>query len=911
MGRWRTFWNAFRLRLQGAAHRDQLDQDLEEEIRFHLEMRAQSHSEAGMEPVAAREHAARKFGNATALKEISREMFGFGSLEILMQDLRYGVRMLRGNPGFTATVVFTLALGIGANTAIFSLINAVMLRSLPVHAPQELVTVGNPSRTGSLSNGGPVSDIFSYPLYRKIRERNEVFTDVLASGRSGRLVVRPGSDETVKGRLVSGNYFDVLGVRPLLGRTFTPDEDSVAGRNPVAVISYSYWQQKLAADRRVVGKSLTLNGASLSIIGVGPSDFFGDVVGASTDVWIPLAMQPQVNPGNSFLDRNDASWLLLLGRLKPGVSIAQARASLNVLTKTIQLELQGSSISSNTAKKIRESEVLVNAGGKGFSYLRKQFSQPLFILMGLVALVLLIACTNVANLLLARATNRQKEISMRLALGAGRIRLIRQLLTESLLLASLGGVTGLLLAWWGASFLLWLASDSPSPLPLDVRPDPVVLAFTAGISVLTGLFFGLVPALRATRRDLAPALRERTQSLAHGGRRWNVGQVLVVVQVALSLLMLVGAGLFAGTLRHLETMDLGYNRQGLMMLELDPIGSGYNKKQIGQFCRNVLARLRNTPGVESASLSENGVFSGTESSTGLRKVEGFPSTRDKDMESASDLVGAHYFQTVGIALLQGREFDERDEGEAANFTVINETMSKFYFSNTNPLGRHITLGGKAPKTYTVIGVSRDATDHDLTAKPRRRFYLPVLGAPDSLSTFNFEIRTQRDAATLVTGIRKTIQDFDPKLKIEDLNPVTALIDKTINEERLIARLSVGLGALALLLAATGLYGVMAYSTSRRSGEIGLRMALGADRSRVIWMVLREALWLSVLGIVAGVPAALAAARLVEHNVAGLSTADPLVLLGAALVMIATSVMAGFLPAAKASRIDPMTALRQE
>jgi len=910
LDRWHAFWNAFRLRLRGAAHRPQLDQDLEDELRFHLEMKTQEHHEAGMEAGEARSRAAKQFGNVTLLKEISREMFGLGSLEIFTQDLRYGLRMLRNNLGFTAVIVLTLALGIGANTAIFSIINAIMLRSLPVRAPEELVSVGNPSRTGSLSEGGPVSDIFSHALYRKIREQNQVFTEVLASGRAGRLEVGSGTGETARGRLVSGNYFEVLGVRPALGRAFTPDDDRVPGQSAVVVISHDYWQRKFAADSGVIDKSLSLNGTKFSIIGVGPSDFFGDEVGRSTDVWIPIMMQGQVNPGSSFLEKNDSSWLLLLGRLKPGVSLTQARASLNVLIRNLQMELQGPAITPDTAKEIRESKIPVDAGGKGFSYLRKQFSQPLLILMGLVALVLLIACTNVANLLLARATNRQKEISMRLALGAGRARLVRQLLTESLLLATMGGLAGLLLAWWGASLLLWLASDGPKALPLDIRPDPPVLAFTAALAICTGLIFGLVPALSATRRDLAPALRERTHSLAHSGRRWNLGQVLVVAQVALSLLMLVGAGLFAGTLHHLQTMDVGYRRQGLAMLELNPIGSGYKQARILLLCQNLLARLRTVPGVTAASLSQNGVFSGTESMTSIR-VEGFQSTRDEDLQSAFDQVGPNYFAAVGIALLQGRDFDERDQGGAPKVAVINETMAKFYFPQTSPLGRHITLGRKDPKTYTIVGVSRDAVDHYLTDKPQRRFYLPFFEAAELITTYNFEVRTPGDAAAILPGIRKAVQEYDRNLKIEDLKPLTAMMDSTIGEERLVAQLSTGLGALALLLAATGLYGVMAYATSRRSSEIGLRMALGADRTRVVWMVLREALGLSLLGIVIGIPAALGAAKLVAHSVVGLSTGDPLVLSAAALVMIATAMLASFLPAARASRIDPMTALRQE
>jgi predicted permease len=913
------WFNAFSIRLRAAIHRDRLDRDLEDELRFHLEMKTEENLEAGTHPSEARTQAVRQFGNRTTLKEISREMFGFGSLEILARDLRYGVRTLRNSLGFTATIIVTLALGIGANTAIFSLINAVMLRSLPVAAPAQLVSVGDPSRTGSLSNGSPAIDVFSYPLYKKVRERNEVFTDVLASGRTGRLDVsvdgfqkpETGADgETARGRLVSANYFDVLGVRPLLGRTFGPEEDRAPGASAVVVISYNYWQRRFAANAGILGTQIRINGTKFTILGVGPRDFFGDAVGISTDVWIPLMMQAQVNPGTFFLDKTGTSWLLLMGRLKPGASVGQARASLNILVQNLFKEAEGSKISEGRLREIREMNLQVEPGGRGFSALRKRFSQPLLILMGLVGLVLLIACTSVANLLLARASSRQKEIGMRLTLGASRVRLIRQLLTESILLAALGGAAGILFAWWSASILLRFASSDPTaPLPLDVRPDPSTLLFTAGVAIFTGFMFGLVPALRATHHALWPALKERNPSLARGGARWNLGKTLVIAQVALSLLLLVGAGLFARTLRSLETIDVGYRREGLVMLGVDPIGSGYMGPRAVQACRGLLATLQATPGVRAAAVSENGIFSGTESSTGGLMVEGYRLSDDRDRVDHYDRVGPHYFGTVGIPLLKGRDFDERDEDQGLKVAVINETMANFYFPRADPLGKHLTTGQVA---YTIVGVSRDARDHELKEAPPRRFYTPYLEDPKNpIDGFNFEIRTTRDAASAIPGIRAAVREFDRNLKIESLATAASMIDKTVSDERLIARLSELMGALALLLAATGLYGVMSYATSRRSGEIGLRMALGANRGTVVWMVLSEALLLALVGVAVGIPAALGAARLVQRNIVGLSTGDPLVLCTAAAIMIATAVMAGLLPAARASRIDPMTALRQE
>jgi predicted permease len=911
--------HALRLRLRALVHRQQLDRDLEDELRFHLEMKTAENLESGVDRKEARQRASGQFGNSTSLKEISREMFGFTSLETLVRDLRYGLRSLRNNPGFTATIVVMLALGIGANTAIFSLINAVMLRHLPVAAPERLVSVGDPSRTNSLSNGSPAMDLFSYPVYKKLRESNDVFTEVLAAGRTGRLDVSidgirkaaaSPDGETARGRLVSGNYFDVLGVRPFMGRFFGPDEDRAPGVSPVVVISYNYWRTRFDANAGVLGKQIRINGSPFTILGVGPREFFGDAVGISTDIWIPLMMQAQVNPGTSFLDKTSTCWLLLMGRLKPGLSVMQARASLNILVQNLLKEGEGSTITDQRLRDIREMKLQVEPGARGFSALRARFSRPLLILMGLVGLVLLIACTNVANLLLARASNRQKEIGMRLTLGASRFRLVRQLLTESLLLAALGGAAGTLFAWWGADILLRFASADPkSPLPLDVHPDPSTLLFTAGAAILTGLMFGLVPALRATSQNLGAALKERNPSLASGGSRWSLGKALVIAQVALSLILIVGAGLFARTLRSLETIDVGYRRDGLVMLEIDPIESGYKGPQAVEACRRLLDRLRGTPGVQAAAVSENGIFSGTESATGGLIVEGYSQANDHHRVDHYDRVGPHYFRTVGIALLEGRDFDERDDDQAPKVAIINETMRNFYFPRADAIGKHLTTGKVA---YTIVGVSRDARDHELREAPPRRFYTPYLAdTKNPIDGFNLEIRTTRDAASMIPAIRAAVREFDRNLKILNLDTATAMIDETISDERLIARLSGLMGALALLLAATGLYGVMSYVTSRRSGEIGLRMALGANEGTVIWMVLREALLLALVGVVVGIPAALGAAKLVEHNIAGLSTADPLVLGAAAAIMIATATMAGFLPAARASRIDPMTALRQD
>ncbi len=901
----------FLSRVRGLFRQRALDRRLEQELRFHLDMEYEANRKHGMTSEEALSAAQRAFGGTQQIKEIYRERRGLPMIEILLKDLRYAFRTMRRSPGFTAVAILSLAFGIGANTAIFTLIDAVMLRSLPVRSPNELVSVGDASRPTAHWNGGPMANIFSYPLYQRLRDQNRVFSGLLASGLAGRvdLTVGDGGSEPIHGRLVSSNYFEVLGVSPVLGRAFSVEADRTPGASPVIVISYDYWMNRFAGDSRILGRTLRLNGSPFTVIGVGPPRFTGDVVGSPSDIWIPLSMQAQVNPGDPRLDKRDSNWLLLLGRLKPGVSLAQARAEITELVHQAIIDYEGSALPPDKLREIRSQSVYVQPGSNGFSWVRKHDWPMLFTLMVVVGLVLLIACANIANLLLARATVRQREISMRLAVGASRGRIIRQLLTESALLASIGATAALLLAGWGSRLLTRLATrGGPNPIPfdVDVHPNLAVLAFTAAVSILTAILFGLVPALRSTRIDLVPALKESAPSLS--GDRWQLGKLLVVGQVALSLLLLIGAGLFIRSLVNLETVDVGYSRANLVVLQVDPAASGYGKSQQLPLMRSLIAHLRSVPGVLDATVSENGLFSGIDSGSDSVRIEGFTPTRKEDMSCSFDQVGPRYFRVLAAPILAGRDFDERDNARAPAVAIVNDTMARFYFGKSRAIGKQILNGNDR---YTIVGVMRDMKERSLKGNTERRFYAPILQTTDPISPFNFEIRTRVTSARIIPSIRREMQAFDRNLKVLSIAPARLLMDESISGEQLIARLCGFFGTLALFLAATGLYGIMAYSTSRRADEIGLRMALGAQQGTVIWMVLRETLVLVGAGIAIGLPAALAATRLIAATLAGVSASDPTTIAVVSLILLIVGVSTGLIPARRASRIDPMAALRQE
>ncbi|MGE5326821.1 MAG: ABC transporter permease [Deltaproteobacteria bacterium] len=845
----------------------------------------------------------------------------------LLQDLRYGVRVLAKSPGFTAVAVLTLALGIGANTAIFSVVNSVLLTALPVEHPEQLVILTDPNAHG-MWVGSQDGDrgLLTYAEFQDISSHNQVLSDVLASmsGLANLPVTIVGSEQGEEGArtpvgLISGSYFSVLGVKPVIGRAFTEDVDKMRGANPLAVISYNYWQSRFGGETSALGRKLRIQKTEFDIIGVAPKGFYGETVGFAPDIWVPLTMQAEVFPGRDWLspEKNPiekTTWLQVMGRLKPGVTVAEAKASLNV---TFQQYLQsqiGSSMSEKDRKEFLNQHLAVVEGSRGTSTLQENYGRPLLILMGVVGLVLLIACANVANLLLARAASRQKEMAVRVALGAGRARVLRQVLTESILLAALGGAFGLLLAQWADLALLRMVSRGPSPIPLDVHPDTRILLFTLGMSILTGILFGLAPAFRTSRVDLNSVLKGTSQSVVGGaaqGGRVPIGKILVVSQVAMSMLLLIVAGLFIHSFQKLANEELGYDRDHLLLFGVNPVASGYKGEAISQLYKGMLERLRAIPGVRGVSLSHDGLFSGTESADEI-SIEGFTPKSGQEMHARFDQVGPNYFTTVGIPVLMGREITVQDEGSGQRVGVINQTMAKYYFGDSNPIGKRIW--DTFPTTHTdfvVVGVVADAKYNSVREETPRRFYVPFfhpIGSPDFVT---FEVRVAGDTSSVGSVLRAAVKEIGPNLPPVEVKTMNGLVGQSLTRDRMITELAGIFGTLAVFLACVGIYGIMAYAVAGRTGEMGIRMALGAQPGDVVWLVLKETLWMVVIGAAIGLPAVFGASKLVGSLLFGLSAADPLSLSLATILIFVVASVAGYLPARRAALTEPTVALRHE
>ena len=842
-------------------------------------------------------------------------------METIWSDIRFAARTLVKSPGFTAVAALSLALGIGANTALFSLVNGLLLRHLPVANPERLVAVGVPSRVNGVSSGTPQFNLFSLPLYYAMRDASGSFDGLLASGRSGQLDLRAeGSAATAepehpRGRLVTGNYFSVLGVRAAAGRTFTEEDDRPGGvSSPTLVLSYQYWQRRFNVDPGVVGKRMNINGGLFTVIGVAAPEFTGEVVGARADLWIPVTQQPIVNPGRNWLQDGNTSWLLLLGRLKPGVTMEQAKAELDPLVHRLVLTLPGIKLDQDDRESIAGFHVTVSPGALGFSSVRARFTNPLLLLFGMVAVVLLICCANIANLLLTRAAGRSREIGVRLAMGAGRGRLMRQLLTESILLALLGTACGAILAVWASGMLLTLASGGPNPIPLDVHPDVRVLAFTFGITMLTAILFGLAPGLRAVRVDLISALKPsmgRTGRAGTGHGKFQAGKALVVAQVAVSLLLLTGAGLLARSLNNLMRQDVGFDRDRLLEVETDPLAGGYNQKQMDALIRDVIGSLAELPGTNGVVASYNGLFSGTENATLLGQGD-LKRTSRNDRTNFYDMVGPDYFQIIGAHILQGRGFGPQDTETSPKVAVLSVGMANFLYPGINPIGHHLLMGdAEHPVPVEIVGVVSDIKERDLAEEAGRRFFLPIAQRPDDIFYLRFLLRTPGDPGTLKKAVLARLAERFPNLRALDVAPVLENMRDDITEQRMLAELSSLFGALALVLAVTGLYGVMSYTTSLRTNEIGIRMALGAERGTVLKMVLRESVVLLGVGVVLGIALAAGALRVLSSRLYGLSATDPVTFAASVCVLAVAVLLAGYLPARRASRVDPLVALREE
>ena len=916
------------LRFRSVLGRKAIEKELDEELRFHFERLVERGMRDGLPAAEARRRAQLEFGGTNQVKEECRDARGTQFLDGILQDLRYCARVLRKSPAFTAIAVLTLALGIGANTTIFSALESLLLRSLPVSHPEQLVVLTNPDEHGARF-GSQTGDrsLLAYSEFEYLRDHNDVFSDLFAADSNLPTVEISISDpaggkseeQQARVKLVSGGYFSTLGIRPAVGRIFDPGMDRARGGAPVAVVSYPFWERRFGLSPSILGKSIQIHNASLEIIGVAPQGFFGETVGEAADVWVPMVMQDVIYPGRDFLSPspqglvNEYEWIQVIGRLKPTVSLAQAKAKINVQFRQCLESAAGAAADSKDHQSTLDQRLDVKAGGRGSSTLRGEFRQPLKFLMVLVGLVLLIACANVANLMLARGAARQKEFAMRLAIGADRGRLIRQLLTESLAVAILGAIAGVCLSLCAQKLLVRMVSNSSATVYLDLQPDWKVLAFAATVTALTALLFGLAPAIRLTRVDLTPALKSATQEIKNETIpvRISVTKLLVVVQVSVSLVLLVAAGLFVRSLVRLSEVNLGFQRENLLLFHLDCAGAGYKGPAAIQVYQDLLANLATIPGVRGATVSANGLFSGAESGDPIA-VEGYVPKPGEHMHARMDHVGPNYFSTVGIPVLMGREIDAHDNGAGVRAAVINQTFARHFFPNVNPIGRHVrdTYSGN-PADLEVVGVVSDAKYNSLREKDIPRLYAPLFHPLWDEDGAVFEVRTFADPASVSASIRQAVQATSAAIPAIEINTMSGLVDNSLQTDRFIEQLSEAFGLLAALLAAIGLYGVMAYAVVRRRREIGVRLALGAGPGTIRTQVLRETLVLVSWGIGFGVPVALLGTYLVRSMVFGIGFTDPVAVLFAALLLLAVAVLAGFIPAQRASRVDPMVTLRYE
>ena len=1005
-------------------------EELDADIREHIARETQDNIERGMTPEEARYAAIRKFGNVTRVKEDTRDVWRIAWIEDLWQDIRYGLRMLRNSPAFAAVAVLTLALGIGANTAIFSLIDAVMLRSLPVETPSELVVLRwsahkAPRINGYMSSGdcpsnlrfgaaNPTGCSFSQPIFREVRNSNQ-FSGVAAFSNAGPLALTGnGPASMISGQLVSGDFFRTLGLKPAAGRVLELSDDSPTA-TPVAVLNYGYWQSSFGGARDAVGRTIELNGVAFTIVGVVEQRFTGVTPGSDYDVWLPLAAGGRISNQRMWDNREDKVtywWLTILGRLKADTPMLQAQAAIGGMFRNEMLHgaiplfemgggipgppeprggggpassqmvvggppptgarvaappsggSQGTVVVGGPApaaagpgsarvqavpapvtqgqtppdaafnapveprtlsKPDDEPTVTLVNAQTGLTGSRGQFANPLYVLMFAVGIILLIACSNVAGLMLARAAARQKELALRLALGAGRMRIVRQLLTESLLLAVTGGVLGIIFASWGSHAIIsFVSNNQPRPLTFAAGLDLRVLGFTVAISLFTGILFGLAPAFRSVRVDVTPALKEgfnaSTRISGSGKRRLGIGNALVVMQVALAIVVLVGAGLLVRTLQNLRSIDVGFDSHNLVIFGINPSLAGYKETQIDSFYRDLQGRLTETPGVKSASYSMVPLLSGALIAT----MFNWPGTpQDRQLESDVLEVGPNFFSTMQIPFVAGRGFNTSDYEKAvqgvgratpatvATPVIVDQTFVAKFLGKENPLGKRFgqsaaSQDGPASPGYEIIGVVRDTKYGNL-----RREISPMMYTPQTIQGASFEVRTAGDPQALVPAIRKVVAEINPNLPLRDVTTESQQIDRLLFQERLVARLSGFFGLLALALACIGLYGLLAYEVTRRTREIGIRSALGAQRGDVLRLVVKQGLLLAVVGAVAGVGVALGVTHYLKAMLYDVSAYDPITIVVVSGLLVLVALAACLIPAQRATNVDPIVALRYE
>jgi predicted permease len=872
------------------------DRELDDEVKFHLEMLIDRYVLGGMSVRDARAAALREFGGVAQMKEAYRDQRSLPWLETWVQDVRYGARMLRRTPGVTVAALLSLALGIGANTAIFSLIDAVMLRSLPVRDPGSLIEVLTETKGGAFN-------AFSYQALRHFREETSTLEAVVASHSTPLFVI--GEDRTPEraaGQYVTGNFFDVLGVGPSAGRALHSADDHPDAAT-VTVLSHSYWRRRFGGTPDVVGRTLSIEDHLFTIVGVATAGFSGMAIGKNVDLWLPLAAEPLLRK-KSFTSSAGYKWLQVLGRLKPGVGVERARAEFETLFQhgviDVEVALRPDAASQ---RDIRSWRPLIEAAGPGLSGLRRQYAEPLFVLLGVSGAVLLIACVNVANLLSARAAARRHEMAVRLSLGATRLRVMRQLLTESVMLAAAGGMLGVVFAYAGCQYLLAFFTTSRSPITLLVTPDLRVLAFTAALSLATGLLFGLAPAWRTTGERDRSVSGTRVRISASEGRglsRWLIGG-----QVSLSLVMLVCAGLLVRSLQNLRAIDIGFDRESVLLLDTDVSHSGLGPEARRAAFRETLRRLEALPGVQAASLCWIAPIAGGGTMRNV-SVAG-PGASSEPMRNVHiNWVSPNYFAALRTPILSGRDFRWSDSLSSPAVAIVNQTLARRYFPGGDPIGRQIALDGG---TYEIIAVTRDAKYLEVRDSTPPTIYFDFFQQKEPSG--QFAIRTAAGPARLADTARREIRAVAPTLAVTKAWTLAEQVDASIVRERMLGTLSAFFAALGLLLAAVGLYGVMAYTVTRRTGEIGIRIALGAQSGGIARLVLREVLLLTMGGVAIGIATSLVITRNLTSLLFGLEPSDPTTIAGAALLMITTAVAAAYFPSRRAARMNPVDALRSE
>jgi macrolide transport system ATP-binding/permease protein len=929
-GQAEVIMSQFFTKLRLLVQRRRKEDDLRAELQFHLDEEAEQRQAEGSSDAEARLAARRDIGNLTLVQEETRAVWISTWVEQLVQDCRYGLRTIAANKTFSLLAIVSLALGIGANTAIFSFMDSLLLRSLPVSDPASLAVLNwrapaGGARdsvihrgSGNIWRDGPslrMSGIFPYPAFELIRDSSgAIFSSVFAYRTALKLnVMVKGQAELGNGEFVSGDYFRGLAVSPSAGRLIIPDDDRV-GAPPIAVLSYAYSQRRFGDPASAPGQSILINNVPFSVVGVAPPGFFGVDPAAVLDFYVPLRtnlllrLRVGANDSKDYLDPN-FYWLEIMARLRPGVSVSQAQAVLGPLFH------QWVNATAIDRERGHLPQLLVREGATGLDTLRRQYSKPLYVLLALVALILAIACANIANLLLTRATARRREMAVRLSIGAGRLRLIRQLLTESMLLASIGGAVGVLFAMWEIRFLTFLMANGNEDFNLRPELNWSVLGAASALAVLTGILFGLAPALQSTRVDVVPALRGTRTGQTCGRYGWGrigLSQALVATQIALSLLMLVAAGLFVRTLSNLQSIELGFNREDLLLFKMNARQAGHKDPEIITFYSELEKRLAAIPGVRSASALHHqmigqGTWSGDAAPVGKQPKPGFA--------THILLTGPDFFSTMQIPVLLGRGFDDRDRPGSQATAVVSEAYVRSYFPDRNPLGQHITISRRPPlkdQDVEIVGVAANARYGALKGAYRDIVYLPFnQGSYYPLDEMTFALRTSGEPLRYVSTVREIVRHADSRLPVTDVNTQAAQIDQTMTQEIIFARLCTAFAVLALLIACVGLYGTMAYTVARRTTEIGIRMAIGAQRGAVVWMILREVFVLASVGVAIGVPAAIGASRLVESFLFEVKPNSPAALLFAVAVLVTAVLVAGYAPARRASRIDPMTAIRHE